>query len=113
MKNEKFIRKEERNNPDKISKKPSTKIKNPRWLQFQNTKERCIGKKLKIVQEKLRKDDDDAGRIQLFGKMYKKDDFKINGKNLEVDGFFPQVKFDLKMIERSYTQYTHAGKSWT
>ena len=102
----KVYQKERKKKSRQILKKPSTKMQNPRWLQLQKAKERCIGKKLKIVQEKLRKDDDDAGRIQLFGKMYKKDDFKINGKNLEVDGFFPQVKFDLKMIERSCKQHT-------
>ena len=87
-------------------KKPNTKVKNPRWLQLKEAKERYIGKKLKIGQEKFRKELDEAGKVQLFGRIYKKDDFKINGKVLEVDGFFPQVKFDLRMIERSYKDYT-------
>ena len=73
---------------------------------MQKANERCKGKKLKIGQEKLRKELDNAGEIQLFGKIYKKDEYKINDKNLEVDGVFPQVKFDLKMIERSYKQHT-------
>ena len=102
----KVYQNERKNKSRQNLKKPSTKIKNPRWLQLQKAKERYIGKKVKIGQEKIRKELDDEGKIQLFGNIYKKDDFKINGKNLEVDGFFPQVKFDLKMIERSYKQHT-------
>ena len=48
---------------------------------------------------KYRKELDEAGKVQLFVRTYKKDDLKINGQFLEVEGVLPLRLFELIKIE--------------
>ena len=55
---------------------------------------------------KYRKELDEVGKVQLFGRTYKKNDLKINGQFLEVEGVLPLRRFELQDIEGKYQDYT-------
>ena len=87
-------------------KKTKIKVKHPRWFQLKSAQERYKSKKYKIGVAKYRKELDEAGKVQLFGRTYKKDDLKINGQFLEVEGVWPLRRFELQDIEGKYQDYT-------
>ena len=87
-------------------KKTKIKVKHPRWFQLKSAKERYKSKKYNIGVAKYRKELDEAGKVQLFVRTYKKDDLKINGQFLEVEGVLPLRRFELQDIEGKYQDYT-------
>ena len=75
------------------------KLRTPRWLQVKLAKEKLKGKKVMLEIEKRRTELDELDEVQIFGKIYKKQDIRINGLFLEVEGIFPKVQYNLSEIQ--------------
>ena len=56
--------------------------------------------------EKRRMELDEQGEVQIFGRIYRKEDIRINGGFVEVDGIFPKVQYSLSEIQERLKEYT-------
>ena len=56
--------------------------------------------------EKRRTELDELDEVQIFGKIYKKQDIRINGLFLEVEGIFPKVQYNLSEIQERLKGYS-------